>query len=99
MPNSNSDDIPEHFSVDKDIYVELLFELYDYFEELQNEFKPNNEDLDKPHFSSRTKREFPIDYNYTAVIASDLNGTQSQVVWELKYLGILHKKTKMIENF
>ncbi|MGM0950549.1 MAG: TIGR01741 family protein [Bacillota bacterium] len=70
-----SHDIPEHFNVNEDIYDELLYELHDYFEELRNEFKTNNEDL----------------WTNLTFIASDLNGTQRQVVWEYKNLGILPK--------
>ncbi|AZI45997.1 MULTISPECIES: antitoxin YezG family protein [Bacillus] len=85
-----SHDIPEHFNVDEDIYDELLYELHDYFEELRDEFKTNNEDL-WTNLTLHLERsgKFSIDYDYTDVIASDLNGTQRQVVWEYQNLGIL----------
>ncbi|MEC1748396.1 antitoxin YezG family protein [Bacillus mojavensis] len=85
-----SHDIPEHFNVNEDIYDELLYELHDYFEELRNEFKTNNEDL-WTNLTLHLERsgKFSIDYDYTDVIASDLNGTQRQVAWEYKNLGIL----------
>ncbi|WP_406621453.1 antitoxin YezG family protein [Bacillus atrophaeus] len=87
---SHSHDIPEHFNVNEDIYDELLYELHDYFEELRNEFKTNNEDL-WTNLTLHLERsgKFSIEYDYTDVIASDLNGTQRQVVWEYKNLGIL----------
>ncbi|MGG1131392.1 TIGR01741 family protein [Bacillus velezensis] len=86
-----SHDIPEHFNVDEDIYDELLYELQDYFEELRDQFKTNNEDLwtNLTLHLERSGKFFSIDYDYTDVIASDLNGTQPQVVWEYQNLGIL----------
>lgn len=85
-----SHDIPEYFNVDEDIYDELLYELHDYFEELRNEFKTNNEDL-WTNLTLHLERsgKLAIDYDYTDVIAFDLNGTQRQAVWEYKNLGIL----------
>ncbi len=46
--------------------------------------------------------KFSIDYNYTDVIASDLNGTQWKVIWEYKNLGILpedKKDKKFVINY
>lgn len=88
--NIYSHDIPKQFDVSKKIYVSLLIELQELFEELREEFKANNQDI----WTNLTLKlyntgKFSIDYDYTDVIASDLNGTQRQMIWEYQNLGIL----------
>ncbi|MBU5247232.1 antitoxin YezG family protein [Bacillus halotolerans] len=90
-----SHDIPKQFDVSKQIYVSLLIELQELFEELREEFKANNQDIwTHLTFKLENTRKFSIDYDYTDVIASDLNGSQRQVVWEYKNLGILPEDKK-----
>ncbi|OLO17337.1 hypothetical protein BKP29_0221825, partial [Bacillus licheniformis] len=84
-----SHNIPEHFNVSEDIYDELLFELHDLFEDLQNEFKQNNSEVwTNLTLTLERNGKFSMDYNYDDVIKSDLNGSQRQIIWEYKNLGI-----------
>ncbi|MEC1551570.1 antitoxin YezG family protein [Bacillus haynesii] len=84
-----SHNIPEHFNVSEDIYDELLFELHDLFEDLQNEFKQNNPEVwTNLTLTLERNGKFSINYNYDDVIKSDLNGSQRQIIWEYKNLGI-----------
>ena len=70
--------------------MSLLIELQELFEELREEFKANNQDCwTNLTLKLENTGKFSIDYDYTDVIASDLNGTQRQVVWEYQNLGIL----------
>ncbi|MED4648445.1 antitoxin YezG family protein [Bacillus inaquosorum] len=90
-----SHDIPKQFDVSKKIYVSLLIELQELFEELREEFKANNQDTwTNLTLKLENTGKFSIDYDYTDVIASDLNGTQRQVIWEYKNLGILPEDKK-----
>lgn len=67
-----SHDIPKQFDVSKKIYVSLLIELQEFFEELREEFKANNQDI----WTNLTlNQEILIEYDYTHVIVSDLNQT------------------------
>ncbi|UZD74845.1 antitoxin YezG family protein [Bacillus siamensis] len=88
--NIYSHDIPKQFDVSKKIYVSLLIELQELFEELREEFKANNQDIwTNLTLKLENTGKSSIDYDYTDVIASDLNGTQRQVIWEYQNLGIL----------
>ncbi|QPK89544.1 TIGR01741 family protein [Bacillus velezensis] len=70
--------------------MSLLIELQELFEELREEFKANNPDCwINLTLKLENTGKFSIDYDYTDVIASDINGTQRQVVWEYQNLGIL----------
>ncbi|MEG7380862.1 TIGR01741 family protein [Bacillus subtilis] len=71
-------------------YTSVLIELQELFEELREEFKANNQDTwTNLTLKLENTGKFSIDYDYTDVIASDLNGTHRQAVWEYKNLGIL----------
>ncbi|AIU76176.1 MULTISPECIES: antitoxin YezG family protein [Bacillus] len=98
-----SHDIPEHYQVSEQIYDDLLIELQDLFDELRNEWKANNSDV----WTNLTLKlehtgKFSIDYNYDDVIASELNGTQRQIVWEYKHLGLAptgKKNREFLEHY
>lgn len=98
-----SHNIPERFNVSEDIYDELLFELHDLFEDLQKEFKENNSGVwTNLTLILESSGRFSIDYNYDDVIESDLNGSQRQIVWEYKNLGILpndEDNKRFLENY
>ncbi|MFT0803485.1 antitoxin YezG family protein [Bacillus swezeyi] len=98
-----SHNIPEHFNVSEDIYDELLFELHDLFEDLQKEFKENNSGVwTNLTLIFESSGRFSIDYNYDNVIESGLNGSQRQIVWEYKNLGIFpndEDNKRFLENY
>ncbi|MGG0914993.1 immunity protein YezG family protein [Bacillus velezensis] len=87
----------------KNIYDDLLIELQDLFYELKDEWIANNSDV----WTNLTLKlehtgKFSIDYDYDDVIASELNGTQRQVVWEYKHLGLVptgKKNREFLERY
>ncbi|MCY8951431.1 antitoxin YezG family protein [Bacillus atrophaeus] len=98
-----SHDIPEHFQVSEQIYDDLLIKLQNLFDELRNEYKENNPEVwTNLTLKLESNGKFSIDYDYEDVIASELNGTQRQVVWEYKHLGLFprSKRSKeFLENY
>ncbi|MDR9799813.1 immunity protein YezG family protein [Bacillus paralicheniformis] len=62
---------------------------HDLFEDLQNEFKENSpEAWTNLILTLERNGKFSMDYNYDDVIKSDSNGSQRQIIWEHKNLGI-----------
>ncbi|WP_396021922.1 immunity protein YezG family protein [Bacillus paralicheniformis] len=62
---------------------------HDLFEDLQNEFKENSPEVwTNLILTLERNGKFSMDYNYDDVIKSDLNGSQRQIIWEHKNLGI-----------
>lgn len=84
-----SNDIPIVYNVSEEIYDKLLFEMFDFFRELQNEFKKNGQDL-WTNITMALERtgKFKIDFNYDDISTSILLPSQRRVVWAYKTLGI-----------
>ncbi|CDG28671.1 hypothetical protein EBA29_00702 [Bacillus velezensis] len=81
----------------------MLIELQDVFDELRDEWKANNSDV-WANFTLKLEHtgKFSIDYDYEDVISSELSGTQRQVVWEYKHLGMVptgKKNREFLERY
>ncbi|NFN93537.1 DUF600 family protein [Clostridium botulinum] len=82
-------DIPKIYSIDENIYENLLMELTDIVEELYKEYKENNEDV-WTNFTFRLNNtgKFSIKFNYDDILKSPFLSGERQIIWEYEVLGI-----------
>lgn len=79
--------IPEIFDIDEDVIDQQRYKLYDYFEELWNEFIKTGQDP----WTSLTmyldnSGEFKIDFEYDDY--SHLDDYEKSIIWKYRYLTI-----------
>ena len=70
-------------------YEDLLFELVDIIQELNLEYKENNESVwTNLTFLLDNTGKFNIKYNYDDILNSDFTAGERQIIWEYEVLGI-----------
>ncbi|PES81381.1 TIGR01741 family protein [Bacillus cereus] len=98
-----SNDIPKVYNVDRKIYKELLFELFDKFEELREEFRKNEQELwTNLTLTIDNSGKFKIEYNYEDILSSEIGSMDRQIIWMYKNLGILPDNEvdkKFLDNY
>ncbi|MGR3774574.1 antitoxin YezG family protein [Bacillus paramycoides] len=98
-----SNDIPKVYNVDRKIYKELLFELFDKFEELREEFRKNEQELwTNLTLTIENSGKFKIEYNYEDILSSEIGSMDRQIIWMYKNLGILPDNEidkKFLDNY
>lgn len=84
-----SHDIPNEYKVNNSMYEDLLFELVDIIQELNFEYKENNESVwTNLTFLLDNTGKFNIKYNYDDVLKSEFTATERQIIWEYEILGV-----------
>lgn len=84
-----SHDIPNEYKVNNSMYEDLLFELVDIIQELNLEYKENNESVwTNLTFLLDNTGKFNIKYNYDDILNSDFTAGERQIIWEYEVLGI-----------
>ncbi|WP_170969918.1 antitoxin YezG family protein [Bacillus mycoides] len=98
-----SNDIPKVYNVDRKIYKELLFELFDKFEELREEFRKNEQELwTNLTLTIDNSGKFKIEYNYEDILSSEIGSMDRQIIWMYKNLSILPDNEvdkKFLDNY
>lgn len=98
-----SHDIPDEYKVSDEIYEDLLFELADIIQELNFEYKENNESVwTNLTFLLDDTGKFNIKYNYDDVLKSEFTATERQIIWEYEILGVVpeaEQYKKMINKY
>ncbi|PFS14093.1 TIGR01741 family protein [Bacillus cereus] len=98
-----SNDIPKVYNVDRKIYKELLFELFDKFEELREEFRKNEQELwTNLTLTIDNSGKFKIEYNSEYILSSEIGSMDRQIIWMYKNLGILPDNEvdkKFLDNY
>ncbi|PEE19140.1 TIGR01741 family protein [Bacillus cereus] len=98
-----SNDIPKVYNVDRKIYKELLFELFDKFEELREEFRKNEQELwTNLTLTIDNSGKFKIEYNSEDILSSEIGSMDRQIIWMYKNLGILPDNEvdkKFLDNY
>lgn len=98
-----SHNIPDVYHVDEGIYEKLLYEIFDLFRELQNEFKKNGQELwtNLTLILERTGK-FKINYDYEDILNSVFTPSQRNTIWEYKFLGRYpsnERKRKLVDEY
>ena len=84
-----SHDIPNEYKVNDSSYENLLFELVDIIQELNLEYKENNESVwTNLTFLLDNTGKFNIKYNYDDVLKSEFTAGERQIIWEYEILGL-----------
>lgn len=84
-----SHDIPNEYKVNNSMYEDLLFELVDIIQELNLEYKENNESVwTNLTFLLDNTGKFNIKYNYDDILNSDFTAGERQIIWEYEILGV-----------
>lgn len=84
-----SHDIPDEYKVNDSVYEEILFELADIIQELNAEYKQNNESIwTSLTFRLENTGRFNIKYNYDDVLNSEFTNGERQIIWEYEVLNI-----------
>lgn len=84
-----SHDIPNEYKVNNAVYEDLLFELVDIIQELNLEYKENNESVwTNLTFLLDNTGKFNIKYNYDDVLKSEFTAGERQIIWEYEILGV-----------
>lgn len=84
-----SHDIPNEYKVNNSMYEDLLFELVDIIQELNLEYKENNESVwTNLTFLLDNTGKFNIKYNYDDIIKSKFTAGERQIIWEYEILGV-----------
>ncbi len=95
--------IPKVYNVDRKIYKELLFELFDKFEELREEFRKNEQELwTNLTLTIENSGKFKIEYNYEDILSFEIGSMDRQIIWMYKNLGILPDNEidkKFLDNY
>ncbi|MCI6693247.1 MAG: antitoxin YezG family protein [Clostridium sp.] len=98
-----SHDIPNKYKVNNGIYEDLLFELLDIIQELNSEYKQNNESVwTNLTFLLDNTGKFKIKYNYDDVLKSEFTSGERQIIWEYEVLGVepeLKEYKEMINKY
>ncbi|WP_257350208.1 antitoxin YezG family protein [Pseudalkalibacillus decolorationis] len=86
--------VPDLYSINEEEYQELEFQLYDYFTELWEEFRnQNQEQWTNLTLTIDNTGDFKIDYNYEDL--SEVDSYEQQIIWEYKHLGIKTKGERL----
>lgn len=104
-PNSGepvySHDIPENFEVNESKYMSNLNSLLDLFQDLQAEFKDNeNGSWTSLSMFFDSTGKFNIDYNYDDLSSTDPH--ERKTIWKYTHLGIepkSHSGRKFLERY
>lgn len=94
-------DIEDIFEIDEKAFKKTEDELEEYFIELKDEFKKNNQEVwTNLTMYLREDGEFKIEYDYKEI----LDMYEEHIIWEYKYLGIepedkTKRPYKIIENY
>lgn len=84
-----SHDIPNEYKVNNSMYEDLLFELVDIIQELNLEYKEDNESVwTNLTFLLDNTGKFNIKYNYDDILNSDFTAGERQIIWEYEILGV-----------
>lgn len=98
-----SSEIIKRFSINKNEFYNHEYQLCELFEELQNEFKKNNQEVwTNLTLSIDSNGKFKVEYDYTDL--SEADDYERQIIWEYKYLDTeppieRERDRKIIENY
>ncbi|URZ03552.1 antitoxin YezG family protein [Clostridium felsineum] len=95
--------IPEIYKVDENIYEDLLMELNDIVEELNREYKENNENIwTNLTLILNNSGKFNIKFNYDDILKSKFSSGERQIIWEYEVLQIIptnEEQKKIIDRY
>jgi len=80
-------DIVDIFEIDEDEFDKMNMELFEYFEELREEFKRNEQEpWTNLTLMLESDGKFNIEYDYTDL--SEADDYEQQIIWEYLHLGM-----------
>ncbi len=82
-----STEIVSKFAINKNDFYYYEYQLCELFEELQNEFRINNQEVwTNLTYIMDENGKYKVDYDYSDL--SDTDDYERQIIWEYKYMGL-----------